>query len=98
MLGLGDRNLKMIREALGVRITARGESVRVSGEHEAVAAAHGVLDRLAAAADRNEHLTRQQVLDLIGLASAGKMKPKAGWRTARDGQRHGGSDEAAGWD
>ena len=38
-LGAGDRNLKMIREALGVRIAARDDTVRLSGESQAVTAA-----------------------------------------------------------
>jgi phosphate starvation-inducible PhoH-like protein len=75
MLGVGDRNLKMLREALGVKIAARGGSVRLSGDPEAVDAAHGVLERLARAAGRDEHLTRQQVLDLIGRAASGSARP-----------------------
>lgn len=72
MLGLGDRNLKIIREALGVSVLAREGQVLVSGERGPVAAARGVLERLALAAARQEHLTRQQVLDLISDAALGR--------------------------
>jgi phosphate starvation-inducible PhoH-like protein len=71
MLGLGDRNLKILRETLGVRVAAREESVQVSGEKTAVSAARAVLEHLGNAAVNNEHLSRQQVVDLIGRAMAG---------------------------
>src|SRR5436190_15452964 len=70
MLGLGDRNLKIIRETLGVKVTAREGTVQVSGDHDAVAAARDVLGRLGDAADRQVHLGRQQVIDLVGRAAA----------------------------
>jgi phosphate starvation-inducible PhoH-like protein len=71
MLGLGDRNLKIIREALGVKVAARGGVVRISGEREAVTAARAVLSELGAAAIRDEHLTRQQVLDMVSREATG---------------------------
>ncbi len=72
IVGASERNLKMIREALGVRITARDGTVRVSGEEPGVAAARDVLGRLRTAATRNEggDLSRQQMLDLINWAAA----------------------------
>ncbi|MCC6322616.1 MAG: PhoH family protein [Phycisphaerales bacterium] len=79
MLGLGDRNLKIIREALGVQVLAREGRVQVSGDRSAVAAARDVLERLALAAERQEHMTRQQVLDLVSAANTG--------RSERDRQR-----------
>jgi phosphate starvation-inducible PhoH-like protein len=78
MLGLGDRNLKIIREALGVGVLAREGQVIVSGERGPVAAARGVLERLALAAARQEHLTRQQVLDLISDAALGRSGAPGG--------------------
>ncbi len=78
MLGLGDRNLKIIREALGVSVLAREGTVHVTGERESVAAARGVLERLSGAAERSETLSRQQVIDLIGQAVAGHTQPRYG--------------------
>jgi phosphate starvation-inducible PhoH-like protein len=68
MLGPTDRNLKMIREALGVRITSRDGSVRVTGPHVAVAAARDVLRSLEQSAARQEAPSRQQVMDLLTRA------------------------------
>jgi phosphate starvation-inducible PhoH-like protein len=65
MLGSADRNLKMIREALGVNISTRDDSVMVSGRRDAVSAARRVFDRLNEASVAHEHLSRRQVLDLI---------------------------------
>lgn len=84
MLGLGDRNLKILREALGVKVSAREDAVQISGEPQAVAAARAVLDHLGSAAVRSEHLSRQRVVDLIGLAMAGNLGAPA---DAAPGQR-----------
>lgn len=69
VLGPADRNLKIIREALGVKVTARDGTVRLAGERDAVHAARDVLGRLAQAADTGEAASRQQVLDLVAWAT-----------------------------
>jgi phosphate starvation-inducible PhoH-like protein len=76
MLGAGDRNLKIIREALGVSVLAREGTVQVSGERDPVTAARNVLERLSGAAQRSESLSRQQVMDLIGQAVSGAQLPR----------------------
>jgi phosphate starvation-inducible protein PhoH and related proteins len=76
MLGAGDRNLKIIREALGVKVTAREGTVQVHGDRDAVAAARAVLERLSAAAMKEEHLSREQVLDLVTRAAAGGLRER----------------------
>jgi len=63
-MGSGERNLKLIREALGVRVHAREGVVRVSGDHPEVSVARSVLERLRRDA-RSGPLSRQQVLALI---------------------------------
>ncbi|MFN0012028.1 MAG: PhoH family protein [Phycisphaerales bacterium] len=72
MLGSSERNLKMIREAVGVRIAARDGTIRLSGEQPAVAAARDVLHRLRTAAKTQESgdLSRQQILDMINWAAS----------------------------
>jgi len=74
MLGLGDRNLKIIREALGVKVAARGGVVKISGDRESVTAAREVLSELAAAAVRGDHPSRQQVLDMVTRESTGARR------------------------
>ncbi len=70
MLGVAERNLKMIREALGVNITAREDAVQVTGDPHAVEAARRSIDRLDAAARSGEELSRHEVLELITQLSA----------------------------
>jgi phosphate starvation-inducible protein PhoH and related proteins len=65
VLGSAERNLKMIREALGVNITARNDEVRLSGDRGAVTVARSILERLGAAADRSEEVSRDQLLHII---------------------------------
>ena len=55
----------MLREALGVRVAARDRVVQISGDRDAVDAARRVLERLGTAAERREHPTRKDVLDMI---------------------------------
>ncbi|MEM1184627.1 MAG: PhoH family protein [Planctomycetota bacterium] len=70
VLGSAERNLKMIREALGVNIAAREGTVRVAGDRARVAVARTILERLAEAARETEPLDRAEVLDLIAEQAA----------------------------
>ncbi len=65
LLGAADRNLKMIREALGVNIAARDDVVHLSGDEESVQAARRVLERLGDVAGRQQTLSRREVLGVI---------------------------------
>lgn len=68
-LGDGERNLKMLREALGVGVTARDGRVHLRGDRHAVSAARRVLDRLLGAAEEDRAYSRQEVLNLIAEES-----------------------------
>jgi len=94
MLGVGDRNLKIIRETLGLKVTAREGTVHLSGESNAVSAARDVLARLSGGAERNIHYSRQQVLDLVGRAMHAARSPQI-YRPTAD-SRDLGPDPA--WD
>jgi phosphate starvation-inducible PhoH-like protein len=83
VLGAAERNLKMIREALGVRVSARDGVIRVSGEAPEVAIARGVLEELARRAARQEGVSREQLLGLISdEAERARRGVRAGPRTA----------------
>ncbi|MEM0984309.1 MAG: PhoH family protein [Planctomycetota bacterium] len=73
MLGPAERNLKMVREAVGVNIAARDDTVRISGDRPAALVARAVLERLAAEARAGKPLDRPGVLEVISdeLARAG---------------------------
>ncbi|MDX2115635.1 MAG: PhoH family protein [Planctomycetota bacterium] len=82
IFGVAERNLKMIREALGVAVTARDSTVKLKGEGPAVDAARQVFLSLIRASERGITLDRQQVLDAIA---------EAGWQA---GRRSGGGAES----
>ncbi len=69
MLGVSERNLKMIRETLGVEVWARDGSVQVRGDKRSVGIARHVLERLGENASREENPTREDVLNLIASES-----------------------------
>jgi len=68
--GAAERNLKIIRESLGVQIAARNGSVRITGDSSAVGQAAHILEQLAEAARRKKPMTREQLLS--ALATAGR--------------------------
>lgn len=72
-LGAGDRNLKMIREALGVNVTARDALVHLRGERQAVGVARAVIERLMV----TDGLSRSQVLGVISDEAA--QARQGGW-------------------
>lgn len=81
VLGAAERNLKLLREALGVHVTARDGRVQVVGPRSQVLAARGVLEGLASIAERGEAATREQVLGLIAeeIGAAGEGPATDDW-------------------
>ncbi|HEX7011066.1 MAG TPA: PhoH family protein [Phycisphaeraceae bacterium] len=67
--GAAERNLKIIRETLGVHVSARNGSLRLSGDSQAVSRAAHVLERLGDAARRQRPMTRQELLEAIAVSS-----------------------------
>jgi phosphate starvation-inducible PhoH-like protein len=65
LFGSGDKNLRLIRGALGVQITARDATVKLSGNPQAVGQAASVLEELQRLLRHSEELTDQQVTDAI---------------------------------
>lgn len=73
VLGPADRNLKVIREALGVAISPREGQVVIRGELEDVSRAAGVIDMLTTAARGRRAVTREELLETI-LAEPGERR------------------------
>lgn len=63
--GPAERNLKMVREALGVNVTARDEVVRVTGDAGPARAARRVIERLLTTSSRGGAVSRRSVLEAI---------------------------------
>lgn len=80
VVGEKDRNLKIIRDALNVRVMSRDGKIVIAGDDHEVAAARRVFQALSDAAHRDEPLNRQQVLDLIAEQTAEAGRLRKGWR------------------
>ncbi|MCE9589141.1 MAG: PhoH family protein [Planctomycetes bacterium] len=82
MIGAAERNLKIIRETLGVTLVARDGSLRISGDSKAVGRAAHVLEHLSLAAKRSRSLTRQELIETI--ASEGHDPRGSAWEASGD--------------
>ncbi len=80
--GPAERNLKIIRETLGVHITARNGTLTISGDDTAVGQASRILERLTDAAVRDEPMSRKQLVDAIAAVAS---MPNAGAAVAAGG-------------
>lgn len=95
LFGPAERNLKMIRETLGVNIAARDEVLRVRGESGAVIAAQRVVERLIEAGSRQRALSRQEVLSIIADEGSSAWIAESTAVPAEEEVRHA---TATGWE
>lgn len=65
LFGSADRHLRMIRDSLGVKISARDSTVKLSGETGQVGKAAAVIDRLQTLLRGRDHLSEETVSDAI---------------------------------
>ena len=63
--GVAQQNLKIIRESLGVKLSARGDKLRINGEHQSVRRAAYVVKKLIDSAASQKPMVRQELLDTI---------------------------------
>jgi phosphate starvation-inducible PhoH-like protein len=68
--GANERNLKIIRESLGIAVSARESSIKLTGESRMVGQAAQVIEQLTAAAHRKQPLNREQLLDAISQSTS----------------------------
>lgn len=69
LFGSGDRHLRLIRGTLGVQISARDSTIKLSGDPQAVNRAAIVFDELQRALRTREELSDELVTDAIAYAS-----------------------------
>lgn len=77
-LGAAERNLKLIREALGISASARDQTVRLSGKGEAVNRAAEVIAEMAEAARKNRPMDRPAVMERLHRATRSERGDGAG--------------------
>lgn len=91
--GAGERNLKLIREALGVSVAARDRTVRIKGESQAVSRARHIIEQLAHASKRRQPMTHEQLLNTIAaVGSLPVAEPRDRHGPDHNGRRQGELD------
>lgn len=80
--GSGERNLKLLREALGVAVTNRDGTIQLRGEEPGLGVARRVLEELARRSRAGVSLSREEVLDLIASESGRARRDYAKGRSA----------------
>jgi phosphate starvation-inducible PhoH-like protein len=74
LFGPGDRNLRMLREALGVQVFARNGQIKVTGSAKNVSRAAAVLERLQREIRRDRPLSADLVAEAISQAAASEKQ------------------------
>ncbi len=69
LFGPGDRHLKMLREALGVQVFARGGQIKLTGSADGVAKAAAVLQKLQRTLRRSDAIGVDAVAEAISAAA-----------------------------
>jgi phosphate starvation-inducible protein PhoH and related proteins len=75
LFGPGDAHLRMLREAMGVQLFARGGQIRLTGASKNVTRAAAVIEEFQRRLRRNEDITAQTVADAIGSAANAAAEP-----------------------
>lgn len=75
LFGPGDRNLRRIRDAFGVRLHARSDSVHISGDPASVARAAAVLESVQQLLRQRDYIDEEQVEDAIARVEEEESGP-----------------------
>ena len=78
LFGTADRNLRMVRDALGVRLTPRNDELQVVGDREQVDRAALVIDRMQKALRRKEFLTPADLSGILQSAAGDHREQQKG--------------------
>jgi phosphate starvation-inducible PhoH-like protein len=71
LFGTRDQNLRAIRDALGVRLIARGDTVQIEGDDEPVAKAERIFHQLRQLAKRQGQITQADVRTVVDVVQHG---------------------------
>ena len=71
LFGVFDENLSIIQQETGANIKTDGGSISITGEAEAAALAHEVVDRLLTILRRGENIDRSRIRYAVDLAKEG---------------------------
>src|SRR4051812_3465638 len=88
LLGNRDQNLKLLRDALGVRVVARGDTVQIDGPEEAAGQAERAFGQMRAVLRANGQLTSEDVKTILEVVRAGSERNGAQNLTVMDGGKY----------
>jgi phosphate starvation-inducible PhoH-like protein len=74
LFGNRDQNLKLLRDALGVRVVARGDTVQIDGPEEAVGQAERAFAQMRSVLRANGQLTNEDVKTILEVVRAGSER------------------------
>lgn len=88
LLGNRDQHLKLLRDALGVRAIARGDTVQIDGTEEAVGQAERAFGQLRAVLRTNGQLSSEDVKTILEVVRAGSERNSPQNLTVMDGGKY----------
>lgn len=74
LLGMSDKNLKLIEEELKVQLITRGESIRIAGEEENVLEANKLMEQLLAVIRKGININLRDVSSAIEMSLNGTIE------------------------
>lgn len=93
LFGDRDRNVRLIRDELGIDIVLRDGVVRIFGDEENVRRGREVFQRLATTLKKSRRITDEDVLEALGTRPAVKTSSRA--RVSDSPDQSNGEDESA---
>ncbi len=87
LFGTRDQNLRAIREALGVKLIARGDTVQIEGDDEPVSQAERVFEQLRQLARRQGKVTPADVRTILDVIQHGGEQLGPQTLTSKEGGR-----------
>jgi phosphate starvation-inducible protein PhoH and related proteins len=88
LFGNRDQFLRLVRDALGVRLVARGDTVQIDGSEEAVGQTERVFQQLRSVLRANGQLTTEDVKTVLEVVRAGSERMGSQNLTMMDGGKY----------
>jgi phosphate starvation-inducible protein PhoH and related proteins len=88
LFGSRDQNLRMLRDGLGVRLIARGDTVQIDGPEEAVSMTERAFQQLRSILRNNSRLVPEDVKTVLEIVRAGTDSAAAPKLTMLDGGKY----------
>lgn len=88
LFGTRDQNLKLIRDALNVRVVARGDTIQIEGSTEGVTQAERAFQQLRSVLRTNGQMTTEDVKTILEVIRAGSERVSPQNLTMLDGGKY----------